>query len=81
MSNSGVEKNSPKVMFKPSQIFLTVDTVVLLLRPLTILLIVDCVMPQIVHNLFTEMSRSWHKLKMRFFTAVLMFTVVPPISH
>lgn len=41
-SNSGVEKNSPRVMPKPSQSFLRVTTPGFLLSPFRILLTVAC---------------------------------------
>ena len=51
-SKSGEEKKSKIVISNPSQIFFTVETVVELLRPETMLLSVDCVMPQMVDSLF-----------------------------
>ena len=44
----------------PSQSFLIVATVALLLRPLVMLFIVDCVTPLIVPSLFTVIPRSAH---------------------
>ncbi len=45
-------------MSNPSQSFLIVETVVLLLRPLMILFTVDCVTPLIVHSLLIDNPRS-----------------------
>lgn len=52
-------KNSVIVMSKPSQSFWIVATVVLLLRPLTILFTVDCVTPLLMERALIEISRSW----------------------
>lgn len=46
-----------------------VDTVVLRLRPLTILLTVDCVTPLILLSLLKEIPRSWHSCIIRCLTA------------
>lgn len=52
-------KNSVIVIPKPSQSFWIVATVVLLLRPLTILFTVDCVTPLLMERALIEISRSW----------------------
>lgn len=56
-------------MSRPSQIFLMVEMVVLLLRPPTILFKVDWVSPLIVANLLTVMLFSVHSSRMRSLTA------------
>lgn len=66
------------VISKPSQIFLTVDTVVVLFRPDTMLLSVDWVIPQIYDNLLTVMPFCRHNSNMRNLTASPMFTKCPP---
>lgn len=48
------------VMPNPSQSFWIVETVVLLLRPLTMLFTVDWVTPLLVHKALIEMSCFWH---------------------
>lgn len=55
-SKRGDEKKSKIVISKPSQIFWIVDTVVVEFRPLMMLFNVDCVIPQIVDNLFSVIS-------------------------
>lgn len=67
--NKGDEKKSIIVISSPSQIFLIVEMVVLLFRPLTMLLSVDWVMPHIVDNLLTVIPLELHKSKIRNFTA------------
>ena len=47
-------------MPNPSQNFWIVETVVLLLRPLTMLFTVDCFTPLLVHKALIEMSCFWH---------------------
>lgn len=68
--NSGVEKNSPKVISRPSQSFLMVATVALLFLLLVILLMVDWDTPLIVPSLLMEIPRFWHNSMIRFATAV-----------
>ena len=55
---------------RPSQSFLMVETVTLLLRPLTMLFTVDCVTPLMEQSLLTDRFRSTHNSKMRSFAAV-----------
>lgn len=74
---SSVEKNSSRVISNPSQIFLIVDTVGFLLRLFTMLLTVDWVIPQIVHNLLIEIPRFWHNSTIRFDIACAKHTVTP----
>ena len=59
-------------MSSPSQSFLIVATVALLLRPLTMLLRVDWVTPLRVASRLTLMPRWAHKSKIRWRTAVLV---------
>lgn len=56
-------------MSSPSQIFLMVETVVLLLRPLIILLKVDCVTPLMVHSMLIVIPLVSHISIMRCLTA------------
>ena len=58
-------------MSQPSHSFLMVEIVALLLRPLAILLTVDCVTPFILHSLLMEISRSRHN------SAILPLTASP----
>ena len=61
-------------ILSPSQIFLTVETVVLLFRPFMMLFRVDWVMPQTVASLFTVMLFSLQSSIIRNLTALPMFT-------
>ena len=67
--NKGELKNSLTSISRPSQIFLTVETVALLFLPLVILLIVDWVMPEIVASLFKVMPFSSTNSIIRFLRA------------
>ena len=53
-SNIGEVKNAVIEISSPSHSFFSVESVMLLLRPLTKLLSVDCVTPLLMHNLFSE---------------------------
>lgn len=68
------------VMPRPSQSFFMVEIVVLRLRPLTMLLTVDCVTPLRLLSLFMVMFRSWHNSKILAFTASPTFNGHPPLS-
>ena len=65
----GAAKNSQRVISRPSQSFLTVETVVLRFRPLIILFTVDCVTPLMVHRLFIVICRSLHSSNILLLTA------------
>ena len=65
---------------KPSHSFLMVEIVALLLRPLTILLTVDCVTPLKLHSLLIEISRCLHSSIIRVRTASPMFMRMPPLQ-
>lgn len=71
--NNSELKKSSMVMPNPSQSFLMVETVALLLRPLMILLTVDWVTPLMLLSLLTEISCSRHSSKIRSLTASPMF--------
>ena len=57
------------VIFNPSQSFLIVATLVLLFLPLTILFMMDCVIPLMLHSLLMEIPRILHSSMMRLRTA------------
>lgn len=69
LRNKSESKKSKIVISSPSQSFLIVATVVLLLRPLTILFTVDCVTPLRLDRALMEIFRSWHKPKILCRTA------------
>jgi len=56
-SNSGVEKNSPRVISKPSQSFLIVTVPGFLLSPFRMLLIVACGTAEVVASPFGVIPR------------------------
>lgn len=66
---SSESKKFSMVIPSPSHSFLTVDIVVLLFRPLTMLFSVDWVTPLIELSLLMEISRSRHNSKIRSLTA------------
>ncbi len=74
-------KKSTMVMLRPSQIFLMVDTVALLLRPLTILFSVDWVTPLMVASLFIVMLFSLHSSIILFFVASPIFNGFIPFMN
>ena len=74
-------KKSTIVMSSPSQIFLMVEIVALLLRPLMMLLSVDWVTPLIVASLFMVILFSLHNSIILFFVASPMFNgFIPSIN-
>ena len=75
-SANGFDAKNWIVMSQPSHSFLMVEIVALLLRPLTILLTVDCVTPLILHSLLMEISRSWHNSTILSLTASPSFLTV-----
>ena len=79
-TNRSELKKSMIVMPRPSQSFLMVATVVLLLRPLTMLFTVDCVTPLLVHSALMEISRSWQRLIIRCRTASPIVIAIPSFS-
>ena len=64
-------------MPKPSQIFLTVEVVVLLFRPLTMLFSVDCVIPQTVESLLMVKPRSSQRSRIRWMIAFFNVMATP----
>lgn len=76
-SKSGESKKSFTVISNPSQIFLIVEIVVLLLRPPVMLLRVDWVIPHIVDSLLTVIFRSLHNSNIRSFTASPIVFITP----
>ena len=74
-------KKSSTLMDSPSQIFLTVATVVLLFRPLTMLLSVDWVMPLIVASLLTVILFSSQSSSIRNLTASPTFMPSPRFRY
>ena len=72
-SNNGESKNSFKEISNPSQIFLIVAIVVLLFLPLTMLLSVDCVIPQMMLKRLIVIPRELHR------SIILSFTAFPTL--
>ena len=70
-------KKSTIVMPRPSQSFLIVATVVLLLRPLTMLFTVDWVTPLRLHRALIEISCSRHSSRIRCRTASPIVMSIP----
>ena len=69
-SKAGVSKNARRDISSPSHSFLMVETVALLLRPLTMLFNVDWVTPLRVASRLTVISRWAHSSRIRARTAV-----------
>ena len=74
------QKNSSTVIFRPSQSFLTVATVVVWFRPLIMLLSVDCVTPLRMLKRLIVILRSSHSAKMRRRTASPTVITTTPLS-
>ena len=74
------QKNSSTVIFRPSQSFLTVATVVVWFRPLIMLLSVDCVTPLRMLKRLIVILRSSHSAKMRRRTASPTVITITPLS-
>lgn len=77
LSNSGEEKNSPKVMSSPSHSILIVLIVGLRLRPYKILFSDEGDKPEMVASLLSEIFLSPHKVKILIFIASVVFMFVP----
>jgi len=67
-------------MSSPSQIFCTVDTVVPLFRPHTILFSVDCVIPEIIASLLTVIFFSRQSSKILSLVASPIVIISHPFS-
>ena len=76
-SNSGAEKNSPSVISRPSQSFLTVETEISRLLGSSRLYTVDGVTPEMFASEFGVMPRSPHSPLMRCATASLTHILSP----
>ncbi len=79
--NNSELKNSSIEIPRPSHNFFIVVTVVLWLRPLTMLFTVDCVTPLKRHNLLIDKLRSRHKSKILALTASPMSTGITSILY
>lgn len=73
LRKTGVSKNSIVSIFSPSQTFLMVEIVGLLITPLTILFRVDCVTPDTVASLFSVIPLSLHSVSIQSATAFPQF--------
>ena len=68
-------------ILRPSHIFAIVEIVGLLLPVLMMLLNVDCVTPQTVLNLFTDILLDSHKFNILCRTAFLAVILLQHLSH
>ena len=76
-SNSGVEKNSPSVMSRPSQIFLMVKIFGSALLPYRMFFTEEGGSAETVASLLMEMSRSAHRRRIRSLIAVIVSIAAP----
>lgn len=80
LSKYGDVKNSARVMSRPSHIFLMVDTVGFVFGRLNMLLMVDCVMPQIDASPLRVSPLSRHNSFIRFLIASVNISTTPCLS-
>ena len=77
-SNKGLSKKSLIVIFRPMHKLNIVSTLGEVLRPENTSCTVDCVTPDIMHNLFKVMFRSLQKPSIRLAIASPIVMKIPP---